>query len=449
MSVEISNRVERRFYQILLLLSDFLFLYVSVLLAQYFRFGVVDYSLIGTPTFLIHFFCVFLGFYIFDLYEPFYWRTKLFSPIRISVALLIIILFMSFYIYLSTSVVQGLLGRGVLLGSTLILGFFSAISRFIMEKSIIGKYDKKNWLFICSESLFEAFKNENKNKTVTGSHEWIDIQSVKNVGNQVQDALTKTWYAVVVESGASVALDTHLLDYRIRGKTIMSFQRFFEVYWLKIPVKALDYSWFIFSDGFLILESRITRRIKRLVDIFLSLLLLVLSFPILILSWIIIRIESPGNPIYKQTRVGEGGSHFTILKFRSMSMDAEKSGAQWAQKNDMRVTRFGKFIRKTRIDEIPQAFNILKGDMSFIGPRPERPEFVEDLKTHIPFFELRNLVKPGLTGWAQVNYPYGASIEDAQHKLEYDLFYIKNLSLKMDLSIIFKTISVVLFGKGR
>lgn len=162
-----------------------------------------------------------------------------------------------------------------------------------------------------------------------------------------------------------------------------------------------------------------------------------------------IKLDSPGPVIFKQKRVGENEKIFVLYKFRTMRNDAEKgSGAVWAKKNDPRVTRIGKFLRKTRLDELPQLFNVLKGDMSFVGPRPERPEFVEKLKEIIPYYSERHFVKPGVTGWAQVRYPYGASVEDAVEKLRYDLFYIKNLSMFLDLYIVFETFKVVLFGRG-
>ncbi|MGL5354929.1 MAG: sugar transferase, partial [Cetobacterium sp.] len=150
-----------------------------------------------------------------------------------------------------------------------------------------------------------------------------------------------------------------------------------------------------------------------------------------------------------QPRVGENEKEFLVYKFRSMSVDAEKDGAKWAQKNDPRVTKFGNFMRKTRIDELPQLFNVIKGDMSFIGPRPERMVFIKELEKTIPYYGLRHMIKPGLTGWAQVMYPYGATVEDAKHKLEYDLYYIKCYNLFLDLVILFKTLKTVLFGKGR
>ncbi len=197
------------------------------------------------------------------------------------------------------------------------------------------------------------------------------------------------------------------------------------------------------------LLSDFERKIKRLMDILISLFLLIFSSPIILLTAIAIKLESKGPIIYKQERVGLKGKKFTIFKFRSMVQDAEKNtGAIWASKIDSRITKVGNFIRKVRIDEIPQMYNVLKGEMSLVGPRPERPIFVEQFAKEIPFYKRRLLVKPGLTGWAQVKHKYDEDIEDVKNKLNYDLFYIENISVRMDLKILFRTIFVVILGKG-
>src|SRR5258708_3157018 len=174
----------------------------------------------------------------------------------------------------------------------------------------------------------------------------------------------------------------------------------------------------------------------------------ILSLPIALITALLIKLESRGPVFYRQERVGKGGRVFTLMKFRSMRVDAEKDGPVWARTEDQRMTRVGRFIRKIRVDEIPQFWNILKGDMNFVGPRPERPHFVAQLAEEIPFYEQRHLIPPGLTGWAQIKYPYGASIEDARQKLQYDLYYIKNQSLTLDATILFETIKTILFGRG-
>ena len=237
-----------------------------------------------------------------------------------------------------------------------------------------------------------------------------------------------------------------LLICKLNGIHIDMGISFYEGLTGKLLVEKVNPSWLIFSQGFN--KSRKTNSAKRAMDVVLSSCGLLASLPISIFSALVIKLESPGPVLYAQKRVGLKEKYFNVLKFRSMQADAEKEGPVWALQNDTRVTRFGSFIRKVRIDEIPQMWNVLRGDMSFVGPRPERPVFVKELEKKIPYYALRNNVKPGITGWAQVFYPYGASEEDALRKLEYDLYYIKNMSLAMDILIIFQTIKTVLFQKG-
>ena len=215
----------------------------------------------------------------------------------------------------------------------------------------------------------------------------------------------------------------------------------------RISLRAVRPSWFVFSEGFH--RSRWNEVLKRILDLIGGLLGLVLSIPIMALVALAIKLDSRGPILYRQTRVGAKEKNFDVLKFRSMKVDAEKAnGAQWAQEDDPRVTRAGRFLRKYRLDELPQFWNVIRGDMSFVGPRPERPCFVEELRKAIPYYDERHSVRPGITGWAQVQYSYGSSVEDAFKKLEYDLFYLKNMSLIFDLAIIFRTIRIVIGGHG-
>ena len=231
------------------------------------------------------------------------------------------------------------------------------------------------------------------------------------------------------------------------GVTFDHLASVYEEYTGKIAVENLRPSWFIFSQGFR--KSVVIRAAKRTLDICAALALLILAGPIMALVALAVRWTSPGPALYHQKRVGQSGRVFTVHKFRSMRQDAEaRTGAVWAQTNDSRVTPIGRFIRKVRLDELPQLWNVLRGEMSFVGPRPERPEFVSELTKQIPFYGERHVVKPGLTGWAQVRYAYGASVEDALEKLQYDLFYIKNLSIALDLFIIFETVKTVILRRG-
>ncbi len=238
-----------------------------------------------------------------------------------------------------------------------------------------------------------------------------------------------------------------LLDCRSHGVRVRDQTAFYENVCGEFPIDSLKASWLIYGQGF---EQGFARAFaKRCLDLAASFVLLVLAAPIMLLTALAIRLESPGEVIYRQKRVGQNGVPFMVLKFRSMRNDAERDGvARWAVQNDPRITRVGRLIRKTRIDELPQLLNVFRGEMSLVGPRPERPDFVAQLKQQVRFYDLRHSVKPGLTGWAQVRYNYAASVEDSQRKLQYDLFYVKNHSLLLDLRILLETVRVVLRGEG-
>lgn len=237
-----------------------------------------------------------------------------------------------------------------------------------------------------------------------------------------------------------------LLDCKMAGVVSSEALEFSERELGFVDLSVLRPAWLLFSDGFN--HAPLNMAIKRLIDIGLSILGALLLWPLMLLTALAVKVDSKGPAIYSQVRVGLNGRLFRIYKFRSMTVDAEKDGAKWATKGDARVTRVGSFIRNTRLDELPQLYNIFRGDMSFVGPRPERPEFVDKLKHHIPYYDLRHKVKPGLVGWAQLNYPYGWTEADAKNKLQYDLYYVKNRSFFMDFLILIQTVEVILLGKG-
>ncbi|BBC72673.1 sugar transferase [Altererythrobacter sp. B11] len=238
-----------------------------------------------------------------------------------------------------------------------------------------------------------------------------------------------------------------LLRIKTAGVHVNDFSSFLERETGRVDLDTLNPSWLIFSDGFS--SGRAVSSVaKRIFDIAASLLLLVLALPLILLFALLVKLDSRGPAFFRQTRVGLYGEPFTVLKLRSMRTDAEKDGAKWAEKRDPRVTRVGRFIRKVRIDELPQVWTVLKGHMSFVGPRPEVPRFVEDLEQELPYYAERHMVKPGITGWAQINYPYGASVEDARAKLEYDLYYAKNYTPFLDLLILLQTVRVILWPEG-
>jgi exopolysaccharide biosynthesis polyprenyl glycosylphosphotransferase len=254
-------------------------------------------------------------------------------------------------------------------------------------------------------------------------------------------------WAVVMASPMDAEATHALLDAKLRGLRVVSGTDFQEGSLGRIDLDRLTSEAFLTAQGFE--TTRWFDRMKRLSDVTLSVTMVLLTLPMMLLTALAIKADSPGPILYRQSRIGAFGKTFTVFKFRSMTVDAEAGGKpRWAQKGDTRVTRVGRFIRATRIDELPQLWNILRGEMSLVGPRPERPHFVEQLSRAIPFYDERSYVKPGLTGWAQVNYPYGASVEDAREKLSYDLYYVKHRSIWLDMRILLATVRVVLTRDG-
>jgi len=237
-----------------------------------------------------------------------------------------------------------------------------------------------------------------------------------------------------------------LLALRLRGVVIEESSMLIERLSGRVPLEGLNPSNLIFTEGF---NVRVPLQVaRRLVSIAISFFALIVCLPFIPLIILAVHLSSPGPIVFRQTRVGLRGQLFSIYKFRTMRQDAEANGAVWASKNDARITPLGRFMRKTRLDEIPQLWNVLRGDMGFVGPRPERPEFVQWLTKDIPYYYLRHIIRPGITGWAQVRYQYGASLEETKHKLEYDLYYIKHLSLGLDLLIMFETIKTIILRRG-
>lgn len=252
--------------------------------------------------------------------------------------------------------------------------------------------------------------------------------------------------AVREQRGGALPMD-QLLACRLQGTPVLDLAGFYERTKGQVPTESLKASWLVYGHGFV--QGPVRIAVKRGFDLICASMLLTIASPVMLLTALVIRLESAGPIIYRQERVGLAGRSFTCLKFRSMRADAERDGvARWATKNDSRVTRVGAVIRKYRIDELPQLISVLKGEMSLVGPRPERPSFVAQLREQIPFYDIRHSVKPGVTGWAQVRYSYGASVEDARRKHQFDLYYVKNNSLFLDLLVLIETVSVVLFREG-
>lgn len=269
-------------------------------------------------------------------------------------------------------------------------------------------------------------------------------ETVANVVKRM--AVHEVIVAVRERRGGVIPLND-LLECKLRGVQVTDLSTFYERMRGQIRVDSLKASWLIYGDGFR--QNRMRNFVKRTSDVLASSMLLMITAPVMVVTAVAILIESGSPIIYRQQRVGQGGKYFDVLKFRSMRNDAEADGTpRWAYADDDRITRVGRFIRRMRIDELPQIFNVFTGDMSFVGPRPERPFFVSQLASQIPFYGVRHSVKPGITGWAQVKYSYGSSVDDAMQKLQYDLYYVKNHTLFLDSLILWKTIRVVLTGEG-
>jgi sugar transferase (PEP-CTERM system associated) len=307
--------------------------------------------------------------------------------------------------------------------------------------------NKQNFVFTGYASclLAEQENNDTESEALIVPQEMIlgNCDDLMNIALRSQVELI----VVALSERRGVFPLSDVLKCKLNGIQIMDAPSFYELVQGKLMLESITPSWFIFSSGFR--RTTIFSICKRTIDIVLSCLGLLITLPFFPLIACAIKLDSPGPVFFRQERVGSKEKLFVLYKFRTMGLDAEKeTGAVWAEKNDPRVTKLGRLFRGSRIDEIPQLINVLKGDMSFVGPRPERPEFVEKLKLVIPYYSKRHFIKPGVTGWAQVRYPYGSSVDDAVEKLRYDLYYIKNICPFLDTLIFFETIKVVLFGFG-
>ena len=352
-----------------------------------------------------------------------YWRSTLFYAMGGSIGLLIT----------NRLVVGGILGTSAFRRRVLVLGAGARAQR-LRE---LGEQPEAGFVIVGFVGMSEAAPVVEEAIARTAIHNLK--RHVENLGvSEVVLALEERRNALPLKD---------LLRIKTAGVHVNEFSSFLERETGRVDLSTVNPSWLIFSDGFSSTRA-FSAAAKRLFDIIASLVLLAFTAPIIALFAILVKLDSKGPAFFRQTRVGLYGQSFEVIKLRSMRLDAEADGAQWATKNDPRVTRIGNFIRKVRIDELPQAWSVLKGEMSFVGPRPERPEFVADLEEKLTYYAERHMAKPGITGWAQVNYPYGASIEDSHHKLEYDLYYVKNYTPFLDVLIILQTLRVVLWHEG-
>ncbi len=444
-------------------ISEGILIFLSAIVAAYIRLRfdnthVIHYDplLIKTSVLTVTYL---VTFYYFNLYTPDMYRPSrvMFMKLVTATLLATIILFSIFYMVPSL-----MTWRGILLINTLILPPLILLWRMFISKIKRVELPGKRVLIVGSGDLArkiggEIYKRAEYGMKLVG---FIDDDperlgvSIVNPGviggygdiTRIAGAENIDMIIIALPDRRSKLPMSALLDCKLKGLTVEEGETFNERMTGQIPLDHLKPSWMVFSNGFKSLRSR--KIVKRTFDLTIAVICSIISAPVMLLTAVIIKIESPGPVIFKQPRVGEHGKEFNIYKFRSMRQDAEaSSGPVWAGVVDKRVTRVGKVIRKVRVDELPQLINVLKGDMSFVGPRPERPFFVQKLKEVIPYYEMRTVVKPGITGWAQIKYPYGASVQDALEKLQYDIYYIKNMSPLLDVMIFFWTVKVVLTGK--
>ena len=338
---------------------------------------------------------------------------------------------------------------GLLVLNRLLVGTLLGASAFRRRVLVLGAGHRADRLRILSEKPGSGFVIVGyvvMNEGTRVVEEAIARTAIQNLTRYVEN-LGVSEVVLALEERRNALPLKDLLRIKTAGVHVNDFSSFMERETGRIDLDTVNPSWFIFSDGFSGGRT-VTAAAKRLFDIFVSLLLLSVTAPVIAMFAILVKLDSRGPAFFRQIRVGLYGQSFEVVKLRSMRTDAEANGAQWATENDPRVTRLGRFIRKVRIDELPQTWSVLKGEMSFVGPRPERPEFVAGLEEELTYYAERHMVKPGITGWAQVNYPYGASIEDSRHKLEYDLYYVKNYSPFLDILIILQTLRVLLWNEG-
>lgn len=439
------------------------FIMAMVILGTYLRF-------IGDPNSFVHYEWIFiktllivgsvqLCLYYFDLYDLRVFRSNLELTVRLLQSLGVSSILLALLYYMFPKLI---IGRGIFLISLGLMGMIIVLWRLFYNRLLRTRQLDQKIMIVGSGPLAKNIAREIIERMDTGFKvigfitdnpervgEKLVNPSIIGEQSQILDIATREKVdriIVALEERRGKFPEAQLLECKMRGFAIEEGIEFYEHLTGRLQVESLRPSFLIFSGGFK--KLKLTMLMRRIIEFAFSLIGLILLSPIILVVSVLIKIDSRGPVFYRQERAGEKGKTFELLKFRSMVENAETDGPVWAVKDDERITRVGRWIRRLRFDEIPQMINVLKGDMSFVGPRPERPYFIEQLRKEIPFYDQRLSVKPGVTGWAQIKYRYGASKEDALEKLKYDLYYIKHLSSLFDLIIIFETIKVVAFGKG-
>ncbi len=449
---------------LLLVLHDIVALYVAVGLIHQIRLGYwvpeIDFSLLSVIGVTI------LSLYVMNVYVIDRRMTATNVALRTFLGVAIGGAIVASFIYLTKSTTATtVFWRGNLPLSMFVFALWAVAVRYAVT-SLQRRFRREpRWLVLGNGPRADLLRNEQSSQSLTESLEFLpadqgefeDLHLDYN-GDGVRihggkcDVFSGKISGIVLadDQKPSEKLISQLMGIRLKGIPILELSDYYEQKLLRVPVLQLQDGWFALTQGFSLIHHDIEMKLKRIIDVVLAVLSICALAPLLVLIALSVWLTSDGPIFYSQTRCGHRGKNFRLHKFRTMVKDAEHQGvAQWAAPNDPRITPVGKILRGLRADELPQLWNVLIGDMSFIGPRPERPDFVRQLEKEIPYYDLRHLVKPGITGWAQVMYPYGASCEDARKKLEYDLYYIKNYSLALDIYIVLRTIRVVLAGTGR
>ncbi|MEN6473022.1 MAG: TIGR03013 family XrtA/PEP-CTERM system glycosyltransferase [Syntrophaceae bacterium] len=446
----------KRYVIVILLLCDYAMAFGAVLAAKFIQRILPQLSLPDELLYLkaaVFTTVVILCFYFQDLYDWKYWRrlSELVSSVLLGGGTTLIALALVYYILPMVALERDILLMALCISLGLSLGL-RAMYLTLRKAEFAGTRvvilgDGKNAQVLLSELntstypvIFEGYVGK-CNPEIDCPHIG-DVEALTDIVSRLEpDKLV----IALDDRRGSLPLDD-LLRIKLSSSEVVDAAGFYEDYMGKILIEEIRPSALIFSHGFL--STKYGDSLKRVFDVCAALLGIILTAPIMLLTALAIKLDSPGPVFYLQSRVGQHGREFKLIKFRSMRQDAEVAGPQWASQNDPRITRVGRIIRKLRIDELPQFFNMLKNDMSFVGPRPERRYFIEQLQEIIPFYAMRLYVKPGVTGWAQINYPYGDSIEDAKEKLKYELYYMKHRSLWLDISIILQTVKVALKARG-
>ena len=451
--------------KLLLVATETVLIFSAMIAAVFLRFGPdAELTLNYQEGFLkVAFVCVvcILAMYYFDLYDSLVLNNPSEVKARLIEVLGVICLILSTFYYLYP---PAQLGRGIFVVGIIFIGACLAVSReffFVLNRS---SWFAHRAVLLGGGPLAKSLAAEVKKRPELGIRlvGYIDLalgadsggnlNGLKNLGTlddllELVDRERVQRIIVAIKDRRNSMPVRELLDLRLKGMQVEDGGRVLERISGKIEVDQLNPSWLIFADGFRLKPGILA--LQRLVGIVVSILLLLIVLPVIPLVVILIKATSPGPVLYKQKRIGKDGVVFNCYKFRTMRNDAEAdTGPTWASDSDPRITSVGRFLRIVRLDEIPQLWNVLRGDMNFVGPRPERPEFDRWLKSEIPYYHLRQIVRPGITGWAQISCSYGASVEQAKEKMRYDLYYIKNISFSLDLLVIFETIKTVLFGRG-